>query len=385
MSDANRVALRKLEEVTWNTTPASAMTNVRMTSESLEFDISNTQSQELQSDREVRDLIQTDATSRGDVAVEFSYGAHDDWLESAFQNTFSTAFSDTGTDTSADTTDDSFNNVSADWPLTLSNGQWIYVSGFTEAANNGWHQVSGTPTASKIIVTSNLTTEAAGDSVTIKSSRLIPGTTRKSFSIEKEFSDKTQFLLFRGMEVSQVQVAVGAGEIMTGTFSFLGGSTARAGTTFGTGGPTAAGTNDVLNGVNDIADIFEGGAALGAGIYITRLAFTINNNSRGLPAIGTLGSVDLGHGEFNVTGEATMYFEDGTIYDKFIAGTESDLSFSAADAAGNRYHINFPRIKYATAPVVTPGGNQDVFINLTFQALRDQTYGTTMQIARSPA
>ncbi len=385
MSDANQVALRKLAESTWNTTPGSAMTDVRFTSESLNFEIDNTQSQEIRSDRQVTDLVQTGANSNGDVAVEFSYGAHDDFIESALQSTFSTAFDHADTDISADSADDSFNAAGGDFATTLVTGQWIYVSGFTEAVNNGWHQIgSTTPTASKIIVTTNLTTEVAGDSVTIKSSKIRTGTTRKSFTLEKNFIDKTQFLAFRGMEVSQMQASVAAGEIMTGAFSFIGGSATRAGATAGTGAANAASTANVLNGVGNIGAILEGGSAL-SGVYITRVGFSVNNNTRGLAAIGTLGNVDLGHGEANITGEISMYFEDGDIYDKFIAGTESALSFEAADSAGNRMHFDFPRIKYATAPVPTPGSNQDVFLNATFQAIRHATYGYTMEVTLHPA
>lgn len=80
-------------------------------------------------------------------------------------------FSAAGIDISASTTDDSF-NTGASSPLTPLNGglddEWILVSGFTDALNNGWYQINGTPTATKIIQdTGNLATEAAGDAVVI--------------------------------------------------------------------------------------------------------------------------------------------------------------------------------------------------------------------------
>lgn len=49
----------------------------------------------------------------------------------------------------------------------LNSGEWIFVSGFTTAANNGWHQVSGVSSGGLITVTSILTVEAAGDTVNI--------------------------------------------------------------------------------------------------------------------------------------------------------------------------------------------------------------------------
>lgn len=69
----------------------------------------------------------------------------------------------TGTNISTSTTDDSFNSASSAFPLVFP-GATIYTSGFTNAANNGkFTVVSGT--TAKIIVTANLTTEAAGNTI----------------------------------------------------------------------------------------------------------------------------------------------------------------------------------------------------------------------------
>lgn len=81
----------------------------------------------------------------------------------------------------ADTTDDSFND-SGNGFLTAGflAGHVITVSGFTEAANNGTFKIA-TAAAGKLTVTDvdgnpvNLTTETAGDSVTITMEGSIPG------------------------------------------------------------------------------------------------------------------------------------------------------------------------------------------------------------------
>lgn len=76
----------------------------------------------------------------------------------------------TGVD--ASTTDDSFNS-SAAFADVLQLGDLITVSGFTESANNGEFRVISA-TTSKIVVDANLTTEAAGDSITISRHNLYP-------------------------------------------------------------------------------------------------------------------------------------------------------------------------------------------------------------------
>jgi hypothetical protein len=55
--------------------------------------------------------------------------------------------------------DNSFNHSGSLFPTLLQAGDVITCSGFSNAANNGRHVVSGTPTTSKIIVTTTLTTE----------------------------------------------------------------------------------------------------------------------------------------------------------------------------------------------------------------------------------
>ena len=73
----------------------------------------------------------------------------------------------TGTNISASTTDDSFNSASSAFPI-IHPGATLCTSGFTNAANNGNFTVVSA-TSAKIIVTANLTTEAAGNTVTVTS------------------------------------------------------------------------------------------------------------------------------------------------------------------------------------------------------------------------
>lgn len=64
-------------------------------------------------------------------------------------------------DVSVDDADNSFNSASSGFPALLKAGDIIETRGFNNAANNGRHVVSGTPTAAKIIVTTTLVDELA--------------------------------------------------------------------------------------------------------------------------------------------------------------------------------------------------------------------------------
>lgn len=74
-----------------------------------------------------------------------------------------------GTDISAAAGDNSFNSTSTSLS-GLVNDEWIKVSGFSNAANNGWFQASAASTSSKISqdFSASIVTEAAGPTVTIK-------------------------------------------------------------------------------------------------------------------------------------------------------------------------------------------------------------------------
>lgn len=74
----------------------------------------------------------------------------------------------TATTISAANADSSFNDSASGFPSLLKAGDVIEVSGFSAAANNVRWLVTGTPTASKIVVSGTVTTEAAGASVTVK-------------------------------------------------------------------------------------------------------------------------------------------------------------------------------------------------------------------------
>jgi len=73
---------------------------------------------------------------------------------------------------SASAVDNSFNDTAAGFPSLLQAGDIIVTSGFSNAANNGTFQVTGTPTASKVVVSATLVTEAAPAAASVLVSNL---------------------------------------------------------------------------------------------------------------------------------------------------------------------------------------------------------------------
>lgn len=93
MSDANRVAVRVIEESTFGTTPTSpAMQELRYNSSSLQYSPKTTVSEEIRSDRQVTDVILVGFETSGDIDTELSYGNLDILMRGAmFSDWVSTA------------------------------------------------------------------------------------------------------------------------------------------------------------------------------------------------------------------------------------------------------------------------------------------------------
>jgi hypothetical protein len=96
MGTANRVQLATVRETTLGTTPNTPrMRGARFTGESLAFNQTFVDSNEIRSDRMVVDPIKTMAASQGAINIELSYpvdnSPESDMLRSAFYNTWNNA------------------------------------------------------------------------------------------------------------------------------------------------------------------------------------------------------------------------------------------------------------------------------------------------------
>lgn len=260
-------------------------------------------------------------------------------------------------------------------------GQWVKVGGSSNSLQNIWAQVSKTVDPTATVLTFEGTpftgaTGAGGAAVTISASRLTNGVTQKSFTLEKSFSDVSQTLTYVGMTPDKISLKIAAGSILDGSVDFKGKSaTSQAGSLLNAT-TTASTANAVMNGVNNVVNILEGGSAL-AGTYIKSMSLDVTNNLRGQDALGVLGNAGIASGSLGVTGSAEVYFADNTLYNKFLNSTASSLCFRVNDALGNGYVITLPKIQYSGAKIVAGGINQDMMVALTFTAIRDDAVGGT--------
>ena len=173
MSDSNRVSLSWTEEATWGVLPgATALQNLNFTSESFAFNLTNTQSENIRSDRNIADLIQNGADCSGGFNFEFQASNIDNFLQGALWASAWTTriIADAAITIGATNVDDTYTHTGAPgWDTLLEVGQWILVSGYVNGANNGYFAITGvTPTTIVVGAGGTLVDEAATPAVTIK-------------------------------------------------------------------------------------------------------------------------------------------------------------------------------------------------------------------------
>ena len=379
---------------------------VRITGESLDYQVKTEQSKEIRSDRQVTDTLPVGASAQGGFNFEMSYKEFDWAIEGIAQNTF-TAFGTAGIGSGVATLTLAAGTITAgiaptgnDAFTNLQKGQWFTIRpavGATQTVKdyfNGraWRVSTVTAPTSTVITLDTATqinTTIAGTSLSnaqIGSSRLVNGTTMKSYSIEVGHLDINQFRQYLGMIPSKMDLKIGVGSIITGSFDFMGKSMNIAGTT-GMGTVVASQTYTPANAVKGVFDIFENGASITASTYIKSADLSFDNTLRAQEAVGVFGNAGVAAGTLKVTGKLELYFADATLYTKFLNNTETSLSIPVLDKDGNGYVFFFPRVKYTSAKTNSTGLDQDDMLSMDFMALMDTsatsaTYQKTFSIFR---
>ena len=385
MSDSSQVALAGIAEATWGTTPASALTAIRYTTESLAHRRQTERSDEVRSDRQVTDIFPVGSNADGGYDFEMSYGSHDLYYEGIFSGDF-TAPVAIGPITTIDAAvgDNSFNDSGSGFGTALVPGQWIQVQGFATGANNGYFEIVSATTAKIIVTGGTLITEAVGPSVSIEASTLTNGITKKHITIEKNFVDKTQFYAFQGCRMNTLTLNIASRSKVTGSFGIIGKHGLLAQATAGSGAYTAANTNKVLTASANVGKLLEGGAVLGTGVFVQTLEANLSSNLRVVDGVGQEAAVEVGLGRFTVEGTLTALFEDEVLFDKYLNSTESSLSVVLTDADGNTMVLSFPAIVYTNGDVVGSGNDNEVVADLSWEAKMHSTQGVMARLDKMP-
>jgi hypothetical protein len=269
--------------------------------------------------------------------------------------------------------------------LGLEEGDWIRVSG----TGAGTYRVTGAVTTTTIPI-ANGNAEGPATGVIRTGAQLSNGVTQKSFTLERAYNDQASVLYeyLRGMVAGTFSLSASAKSLITSSFGFTGSTqeytTSRvSGTVEKTA--TSSGSFQVLNSSSNVGDLSENGTPISGNNFVTEATIEVDNGLRERNAVGSLGAVSIGAGEFMVTGTLNTYFDNKTLADKVVNNTLTSISLSFTDTAGNWLVFDMPKVKFAEGSPEVGNKNDDVYLNLSYQAILDATAGHTLRITRFSA
>lgn len=381
MPDTNAVTIAYVDESTFGVTPSGPPTlqEVRLRNFSSSARPTNGQANERDTNYDLTDVTRLAEEYEASGQGVLSYGQYDGWFKNLLRSTgWSTAVKETNTTYAMVA---SGNKITDSGSAFVSDGfvanQWVYISGFTDPANNGYFFLSSVAAGEMVLVGGTVVDEAAGDSVTVNmGAQLVNATTTTSMSIE-EALDSSNFKIGTGVVPSGFGLTLDAQEFALVDWSFIGKELDFAGATAGDGSNTAAPNYTRMNATSHVARFLENNAAA----TWTSFGLQVETNNRTRPQGGSLTPIGVGLGQFNVTGTFEQYFEDITLANKFKDQTET--SFAAGFHDGSRgimFHL--PAVELTNIEVGDGEINQDVFSRCEWTAKRHDTQGVTLRIAR---
>lgn len=383
LASTSLAQLRYIEETAYGEIPvAGNPKELRMTGESLDFSIEKINSEELNADRANTDMIAVNASTSGNIEAELSFAEYDDFFRAGLMGAWApygvagigTSFEATVTATTitatvAPTGSSAFTN--------LLPGQWFKLGGTSTANDTRLFRVSKTtpPTSTVITLDPNTPAVAGGPyaATVLKAARLSNGKQLRTFVLEKNYSDVSEFFAYRGQAVSSFSLNMSSGAITTLSFSMMGRDAVADNTTMLPGTPIASTTNRVMSGVSgESCALWADGAPI-TGTFINSIALSYDNALRAQNALCSLGSVGIGLGTINATLDVEMYFTSGrTFFDDFLGNTNQELTFTTVDTEGNGYIFTVPKANVSSYQVTAGGRDSDLMVSIQFTALLDK-------------
>lgn len=348
-------------ETSWATTASSGsgatgFKIARITGSSLNLKKGSIVSKEIRTDRQTADFRHGIKTVQGDISFELSYGNFDDFLAAA---------------------------LCAASPAWVGNANQIWPGTCTS--------VNGVGTITQFIQN---------------------GTTKQSFTMERAFLDTTNssgvvtptYGLFTGCVLNTMSLSMRPGQIVTGSFGFMG-KVANFSTTSNIGTPNAA------NYANSPYDVFSGTVMEGGTVSVVTTAATVSGADAGIASAATqpiLTGLDISMsngtqlqqtlgsnmaqgvtlGQIQISGTMTAYFADMTMLNKFINETTFAITWTLAPIGGSTatgtqiWTLMNCKAGDAPLPVQNDG---PISISIPFTAYADPISGKTIQVAKTAA
>ena len=225
------------------------------------------------------------------------------------------------------------------------------------------------------------------------------GTTQSSYAIEKKTTDGSTnfFQLYQGMVPNTLELTAESGSFVTGTVGFVGakinamsGSATLTSTLTTTTQPFSTVHQDPNITFNTgAASITNGDYAELTNVVPTAFSLSFDNGLRAQTQIGSTDLAGIGAGRFTATGSLTVYAnhsDSQTLFNNYINTTRFGMCVQIGDS-GNTYRFYMPEVIITSAQVLAGGNDEDVLMELEFQAVKT-TVGSdtfTVQLVKNEA
>lgn len=398
MGDASSVRLAIAEESVFGTNPGAGFQLLRFNSETLRHQQRNIQSAEIDATRQPAGNIRVSINAVGDLTFEHSLTApaaspgtgYDPVIEGVMMSDWSTIIALAAQDIDI--------SGAAGGVFTLTDaatsgaftaavkGQWLKIGGW--ATNGTVYAHITTKTSNDIVVCEGVrstgvavTNETGGGTNTIAGSMIRIGTTKKSYTLEKQYTDLTtpEYSLGTGIRIGTWSQRLSAQAIFENTFGFLGKLHATT-TSSGAGSPTAKWVTDRLEAVDHYKMKMLGAFTGISTERILECSFNLDNRLREEPELGIAGSADIGISTPILRGSLAVYMATGVLMREVEANTASKIAYRLDDGTRQQL-ITIPKVRWEEGPANAQGNDQSVIQRLNWVAEPDAD-GISFQIDR---
>lgn len=395
MSSSNLVRVALIAESSYGVTPgAGNFSTVRFTSEALSGTPDTVESQQIRIDRMSSGQVVVGLSVSGEVNFELAKeDVIDSLLESAMYSTWDVAAPVT-VDLTINTGAGTITRASGSFasPAVVV-GDILKLSGFVNSANNVQVMVTEvtSTTVIKYVGPTGIVNETGSGTAYDRADKLVIGTTKKSFSVEKKFTDlTTKGINYRGMIVSEFSLDFAYGALATGTFT-LSGNDYQTADTAGeliTNARTvdAAATSQTLNGSVDMPFFATSaaGGLLASGLSVQSISIALNNNLLAQNIIGDIAPINYSAGTAAISIDMNAYNDDtswSTLENK-LAQTPFAIGFQVKNTDG-WYGFYLPAVQVSFEDPSSGGQNQDIILNMSGTAKVGATGQSAMTVYRS--
>jgi len=385
MSDGELVQVAAIEETSWGIVPASAMFLVDCKSADFKRGRTTGRPEALRGDR--RRYASRVLAEQGNITLTCpgKYGNTTRFYEGFQGAHFGATITVTASTISfaAHQVLDSGNGLGG-----FAVGQWVYISGADDAANNRWVGPITAKTSGALTVPQTLTVHAAGTSITVDTTPCVDGSTRLSYGLEEHFTDLTNtFRAGNGNRVGQLQKTWNVSSFVEEQWTFLGDVCGTATATMGTGTPTAAPTSDFLTTLDtDFILLEEGGSA--SGLIVSNYQLTGTNNLSLIQGIGrSKGPAGVGVHTQDIDMTMTFYYDaaGSLLVQKAEAHTATSLAWAEKDPQGNSVLYYLPALKPDEGEPQAITINKENMATAKLSAYASVTYGYQFGIFKHTA